>query len=359
MKINTNFKNKTVFITGHTGFKGSWLLVWLDILGAKIIGYSKDIPSKPSLFLNLKIAKKIKHIIGDIRDYKLLKKNIIRYKPDFIFHLAGQSLVNKSYKNPKETWETNAIGTLNLLESARALKKKCSIVIITSDKVYRNLEIKRGYSENYELGGYDPYSASKGGAEFVIRSYIKSFFNTKNRKVNIAVARAGNVIGGGDWSANRILPDCFKKWSKNKIVQIRNPNSTRPWQHVLETINGYLILSLKLNKKPNKFHGEIFNFGPKNNTNYSVNDLLNKIKKFYKDARWKYKKNDEFYESKLLKLNSNKAIRMLNWKNKLSLNETVQWVSMWYKNFYSKDLKKKIATLNYTREQIKKFIKKK
>ena len=359
MSLELNFfKKKTVLITGHTGFKGSWLTAWLHFLDAKIIGYSKDIPTKPSHFESLKLKKKIRHIIGDITDYRKLKNVITKNKPDFIFHLAAQSIVKKSYENPRETWSTNAIGTLNLLDCLKYFNKKCSVVIITSDKSYKNLEIFRGYHENDELGGYDPYSASKGAAEFAIRSYIKSFFNKNSNKVSIAVGRAGNVIGGGDWSEGRIIPDCFRSWSKNRAVIIRNPNSTRPWQHVLEALNGYLLLALKLEAKPSKFHGEIFNFGPSNRVNYSVLDLLNKIKIFYNNAKWKIIKKNNFYESNLLKLNSNKARKQINWQNKLSFNESVELISSWYKNFYTKDKKNKIKIYDITKSQIEEFLKK-
>ena len=255
------FKNKTVIVTGHTGFKGSWLTLILIHLGAKVIGISNNIPTKPSFFQSLKLNKKIKDLRADIRDLTKVKKILKKYQPDYIFHLAAQSLVKRSFREPSNTFTTNIVGTLNILESLRSLKKKCVSVIITSDKSYKNFEIQRGYIEDDILGGEDPYSASKGSAELVIQSYCKSFFNKDKKR--IGVARAGNVIGGGDWSKDRLVPDCVKSWSKNKKAILRNPSSTRPWQHVLEAVFGYLTLSIKL-KKNIKLHGEAFNFGPNN-----------------------------------------------------------------------------------------------
>ena len=282
----TEFKNKKVLITGHTGFKGSWLTSWLVLLGAKVVGLSINIPSKPAHFEVIKLQKKINHKRMDIRNLKLLKKTFKKYQPDYVFHLAAQSLVKKSYSDPTYTWTTNTIGTLNVLESLRDLKKNCIAVIITSDKSYKNLEIKRGYKENDILGGKDPYSASKAAAELAIQSYISSFFPLRKTKVLIAIARAGNVIGGGDWSANRLVPDCVRSWSKNKKVLLRNPKSTRPWQHVLEAVWGYLLLSSKL-KKNKKLHGEAFNFGPNYTKNYSVIFLIKLMKKYWKKVSWK------------------------------------------------------------------------
>ena len=276
--LNKQFKNKKVLITGHTGFKGSWLTYWLTLLGAKVIGLSLDIPSKPSHFSAINLKKKIIHKNMDIRNLKQLKKTLKKYQPDYVFHLAAQALVKKSYVDPTYTWQTNTIGTLNVLESLREMKKKCIAVFITSDKSYKNLEVKRGYHENDILGGKDPYSASKASAELVIQSYLSSFFPLQKTKVIIGIARAGNVIGGGDWSENRLIPDCVRSWSKNKKVLIRNPKSTRPWQHVLETTWGYMLLAIHL-KKNKKFHGEAFNFGP-NTRNYTVISLVQLMKNF-------------------------------------------------------------------------------
>ena len=348
------FKNKTVLVTGHTGFKGSWLTSWLVLLGAKVIGLSINIPTTPSHFKATKLQDKINHKRMDIRNLKLLKKTFKKYQPDYVFHLAAQALVKKSYSDPIYTWETNTIGTLNVLEALRGIKKNCIAVLITSDKSYKNLEIKRGYKENDILGGKDPYSASKASAELAIQSHISSFFPLKKTKVLVGIARAGNVIGGGDWSENRLIPDCVKSWSKNKRVLIRNPQSTRPWQHVLEAVWGYLLLALTL-KKNKKLHGEAFNFGPENTKNYSVIFLIKLMKKYWKEISWKMpnKRKKSFYESNLLKLNSNKAKIKLKWKCILTFDETINMVANWYKSYYSKPKKIQKVSLNQISEYVK------
>ena len=335
MNLKKTFKNKKIIITGHTGFKGSWLSLWLKILGAKVIGLSINVPSNPSHFQTTQLQNKIVHKKIDIRNLKLLKKIFKKHQPDYVFHLAAQSLVKKSYSNPIYTWQTNTIGTLNVLEALRELKKNCVAILITSDKSYKNLEIKRGYKENDILGGKDPYSGSKAGAELVIQSFISSFFQTDKTKVLIGIARAGNVIGGGDWSKDRLIPDCVKSWSKNKKVLIRSPKSTRPWQHVLEAISGYLFFALNL-KKNKKLHGEAFNFGPNNAKNYTVVSVVKLMKKNWEKISWELDKKNKkfFYESSLLKLNCNKAKNKLKWKSILSFAETIGMVSNWYKNYY-------------------------
>ena len=349
--MNKIFKNKKILITGHTGFKGSWLTFWLKNLGAKICGVSKDIPTNPSLFNTLKLRNRILDCRVDIRNLSSLKKIVKNFKPDFVFHLAAQSLVKKSYSEPINTFTTNAIGTCNLLESLKYLKNKCNVVIITSDKSYKNYEILRGYKETDELGGHDPYSASKGCAEFIIQSYIKSFFK-KKKNIRIGITRAGNVIGGGDWSDDRIVPDCFKSWSLNKKVIIRNPYSTRPWQHVLEVISGYLIVARKLNKT-DTLNGEAFNIGPRNYQDKTVKDVILEIRKYLPTFKWAIKKKKLFSESKLLKLNSSKAMKKLKWSNKLSFNETLKMTTKWYETFY-----KKKDIISFTLTQIKEFEKK-
>jgi CDP-glucose 4,6-dehydratase len=335
MNLLNKYKNKKILITGNTGFKGSWLTFWLCTLGAKVYGVSNSILTKPSLFNILNLKKKIKYFNFDIKKKKLLETKIKKIKPDFIFHLAAQSLVKKSYLDPYSTFETNTYGTLNLLECIKEIKHLCTIVIITSDKSYRNLELKRGYKENDIIGGFDPYSASKGAAELIINSYIKNFLS-KNKNIRIGVARAGNVIGGGDWSADRLIPDCVKSWADKKEVIIRNPNSTRPWQHVFEVIAGYLLFGIKINLNK-KINGEVFNFGPNTKKNYKVIELIKELKKNWKNISWrieKKKKRQVFYESTLLKLNSKKANKILGWKCILSFSETSKLVSDWYKCFY-------------------------
>ena len=333
--LKKNFKGKKVLITGHTGFKGSWLTVWLQILGAKVIGVSNGFPSFNNHYQLLNLDKKILNKNLDVRNLMLLKKFVKKNQPDFVFHLAAQSIVNLSYKDPLKTWSTNTIGTINLLESLRQLKKKCIAIIITSDKSYENLEIKRGYNEKDRLGGKDPYSASKASADIAISSYINSFFSHKNNKVLIATARAGNVIGGGDWSPNRLIPDCVRSWSKKKKVLIRSPHSTRPWQHVLEAIYGYITLAINLNKNPS-LHGQAFNFGPANQQNYKVISVVKLMKKYWENVSWKLHKNNNriFKESSLLKLNSQKAKKILRWRSVLTFKENIFLVANWYKNFY-------------------------
>ena len=334
MIYKKSFKNKKVIITGHTGFKGSWLTLWLSLLGADILGISDRYPTSPNHFKDLKLKNKIKHKIFNIKDLKKLKKVFKEYQPDYVFHLAAQAIVNKSFKDPISTFESNTLGTLNVLESLRSVKK-CNAVIITSDKSYKNLEIKRGYLENDILGGNDPYSASKGAAELIINSYIKSYFQDK-KKISIAIARAGNVIGGGDWSLDRIIPDCFKSWFKKKEIIIRNPKSTRPWQHVLDAIRGYLILAIKL-RDPG-IHGQAFNFGPKNDQNKNVLELVKEIKKNWFNAIWKTKNISKIKnkESNLLKLNSNKAKKYLNWTPVLNFKDSVKFTTNWYIEYKSK-----------------------
>ena len=350
MNFKNLFYNKTVIITGHTGFKGSWLSLWLTILGAKVIGMSINIP-KQSHFKNIKLQNKIKHIKLDIRNLKMLKKVFIKHKPDYVFHLAAQALVKKSYIDPIYTWSTNTIGTLNVLESLRLINKKCITVIITSDKSYKNLEIKRGYKENDILGGKDPYSASKASAELVIQSQIASYFPLKKTKVLIGIARAGNVIGGGDWSENRLIPDCIKSWSKNKKVLLRNPNSTRPGQHVLEATGGYLKLAQSL-KKNKKLHGEAFNFGPNYIKNYKVLIVVKLMRKYWSKVSWEVvkKTKNNFYESNLLKLNINKAKTKLKWRGVLTFKETISMAVEWYKNYYLNPKKIYKTSLNQIKE---------
>ena len=341
------FKNKKALVTGHTGFKGSWLTIWLKILGAKVLGISNGVLTNPSIFKITKLEKKIDSRKVDIRNLKKVKKIFLSFKPDFVFHLAAQSLVQKSYKSPLETFETNSLGTLNILEALRGIKKKCTVILITSDKSYKNLELKRGYKENDILGGLDPYSASKGSAELIIQSYINSYYK-KNNKILIGVARAGNVIGGGDWSVNRLVPDCVKSWSKKQTVLLRNPSSTRPWQHVLEAAGGYLLFAIKLSKNP-KLHGEVFNFGPNNKNNFSVINLVKTMKANWKNVAWKVdKKRSKLYESKLLKLNCSKAKKILNWKSVLNFKETANMTINWYKKYYNSSEQ----ILDYTKKQI-------
>ena len=341
------FKNKKIIVTGHTGFKGSWLALCLHLLEARVLGISKDYPTSPSHFRDLNIKKNIKNKMCDIANLKEVKKIFKQFQPDYVFHLAAQAIVSKSFKDPISTFNSNTIGTLNILESLREVKK-CKAVIITSDKSYKNLEIKRGYSEGDTLGGDDPYSGSKGAAELIINSYIKSFFSNR-KNIRIAIARAGNVIGGGDWSTDRIIPDCVKSWYKNENIILRNPKSTRPWQHVLDALRGYLILAIKLNDK--KIHGQIFNFGPDAQQNKSVIDLVREIEKNWSGVNWKIKRDTKIKnkESKLLKLNSTKAKKILKWSPVLDFKKSVNFTANWYKRY---KIQKKIHTNLISKESI-------
>ena len=347
------YKNKKVIVTGCTGFKGSWLTLWLLRLGANVIGISKDIPTKPSLFEILDLDKKIKHSFIDICNFKELKKKIIEEKPDYIFHLAAQAIVSVSYKEPLETIMTNVIGTANILESLRNYNENCTVVLITSDKSYDNIEQVWGYKEDDKIGGKDIYSGSKGGAEIIIKAYFESFLKNKNN-LKIGIARAGNVIGGGDWAKDRIVVDCMKSWDKNKTVEIRSPKATRPWQHVLEPLSGYLRLAQELNKNP-KINGEAFNFGPKSSLNFTVKQLISDLSKFWNFSSdfevFKITDNIEFNEAGLLKLNCDKAIFHLNWEANLEYKETIQFTSEWYYNL----LRQKEEMFSYTLNQINRY----
>ena len=345
-----SFKNKKVLITGHTGLKGSWLSLWLNHLGEHVYGISNNFDPKKTNIKNFKMKKNIKNFNFDIRNLNKLKRVIDNIKPNFIFHFAAQALVGDSYKNPIYNFQTNFNGTLNLLEVLRLSSFQCVSIIITSDKSYRNFEIKRGYVENDILGGDDPYSSSKASAEFVINSYFKSFLKYK-KNLRIAVCRAGNVIGGGDWSDDRLIPDIMKSIFRNKKLKLRNKNSTRPWQHVLDVLNGYLILANKI-KKDKKLNGEVFNFGPPKNRNYSVIDVVKEIKKNWNKLDWESSKLT-YSESTLLKLNSNKSLRILKWKNKLKFKELIKLVTDWYKCLYEKK-----NIYNFSLNQIKNFEKK-
>ncbi len=330
------YKNKNVVVTGHTGFKGSWLVAWLKQMGALVTGIALDPPSIPSHYDASKLGEGIQDHRIDIRNVGAIEQVILEAKPDFLFHLAAQPIVGASYDDPIETWTTNVMGTISVLEALRKVDHKCAAVIITSDKCYDNVEWEWGYRENDALGGPDPYSASKGAAELAIRSYVKSYFSSDNNTVRIASARAGNVIGGGDWAANRIVPDCVESWSRNQIVELRNPHSTRPWQHVLEPLGGYLQLGALLSQHPN-LHGEAFNFGPQAQQNHSVLELVKQMSRSWSEVRWAEcePQSSQFYESGLLKLNCDKALHFLNWHAVLDFEETVALTADWYRSFYA------------------------
>jgi len=334
------YLNRAVLITGHTGFKGSWLSYWLSQLGARVIGYSLDIPSKPSHFELLNLENDITHIQGDIRDLNRLNEICLQYKPDLIFHLAAQALVRPSYEFPIETFSTNLLGTANVLESIRLNDFIQGMINVTSDKCYENFEDDRAYNEDDRMGGYDPYSASKGGAELVANSYRSSFFNPKvyngTHEVLLASVRAGNVIGGGDWSLNRLIPDIVKKAFKNGITSIRSPHATRPWQHVLEPLSGYLLVGLRILEKDISI-SDGWNFGPLNSETLSVGKVVE-----LSAAEWgriKYKidiPKDTRHEANLLRLDCKKANDKLKWSPVWNANMAIRKTIQWYRAYYDR-----------------------
>ena len=343
------YQNKNVVVTGHTGFKGSWLVGWLKQMGASVTGIALDPPSNPNHFEASKLTKGIQDYRFDIRDSSAVEKTILDTKPDFLFHLAAQPIVGTSYSNPIETWSTNLMGTINILEALRKINHDCSAVIITSDKCYDNVEWEWGYRENDRLGGPDPYSASKGAAEIAIRSYVRSFFSGSDNRVRVTSARAGNVIGGGDWADQRIIPDSVKCWSKNQTVELRNPHSTRPWQHVLEPLGGYLVLGAELSQNI-ALHGEAFNFGPLVQQNYSVLDLVKQMSLSWPKVRWVE------CEPQSSTLNCDKALHFLNWHALLNFEETVALTADWYRAFYERPDEISSITENQISEYSKKMI---
>jgi len=353
--IENTYSGKKVLVTGHTGFKGSWLSAWLLEMGAHVIGVSDSVPTEPSHFKLAKLHEKVEHFEVDIRNIEQLQRVIELKNPEFVFHLAAQSLVNVSFEQPISTLYTNMLGSANLLESLRFQKKPCTLVVITSDKCYDNVEKVWGYRENDRLGGKDLYSASKGCAELVISAYVNSFFAESESKVRIAVGRAGNVIGGGDWAKGRILPDCVRAWSQNMDVDIRSLNATRPWQHVLEPLSGYLSLGSQLSKDPS-LHGEPFNFGPSSQQNFTVQELIEIFSKYWGSVKWRdvSSKTKHPKEAKLLKLNCDKALQILKWRPTLSFEETVRMTAEWYKQYY---LNPKSDINDFTNRQIKDYVK--
>ena len=350
------FKNKKILITGHTGFKGSWLTQILLNWEAKISGVALKPNTKPSLFETLELEEKIRNNFCDIRNFKKISEIIKREKPEIIFHLAAQALVRDSYDDPLYTFDTNIIGTANILQAIKETNTVRAAVIITTDKVYKNKESGRSFKENDKLGGYDPYSASKAAAEIVIDSYIKSFFNpadyNKKHKTLIASARSGNVIGGGDWQKDRLIPDIVRAvFEKKEKIIIRNPNAVRPWQYVLESLYGYILLAEKLYKAKREFSGA-WNFGPHNKNYLTVEELIKRALKILKRGSYGIKKDYGKHEAQLLKLDSNKAKKLLGWQSQLDIETILEFTFNWYKAFYEK---KNIIDL--TNQQINSFLK--
>jgi CDP-glucose 4,6-dehydratase len=352
-QLENTYKRKKVFLTGHTGFKGAWMLKTLSLLGAEIKGYALEPQTPNDLFHLIQGEKLCESVIADLRDKKRLESEIVAFQPDFVFHLAAQPLVRLSYEIPGETFEVNIIGTANVLDGVKLLQKKCSVVLITTDKVYHNNEWIYPYRENDRLGGYDPYSASKACAELLIDSYRNSFFNTKNydrHLKGIAVARAGNVIGGGDWSKDRLIPDIVRSLMANKPVVIRNPNAVRPWQHVLEPVVGYLNLGMYLEKKPIDF-AQAYNFGPQSEDALSVEEMVKAAIESWGFGEYQIdQESNQPHEAGLLKLDISKVKSELNWMPKMNAKETVKFTLDWYKNFSENYI------ADFTLKQIKIFL---
>jgi len=347
----TFWKNKKILITGHTGFKGSWLILLLKIFGAKIYGYSLKPPTEPSMFNILNLTKVL------VKDYRLDVKKIVKFKevlnrvnPEIIFHLAAQPSVPDSYKNPLDTFETNTLGTLNVLEAARTCKTVKSIIIVTTDKVYKNLKINKKFKETSELGGKDIYSSSKACAEILTNSYVNSFY--QNIDCNIATVRAGNCVGGGDWTKDRLIKDCVESFLKNKNLFLRMPKATRPWQHVLEPLLGYIVLAEKLYLSK-KYRGA-WNFGPSKKNNLSVFKVANFGRSFFKTNSKIIKSKKKFFETTHLSLDNKKSRKQLGWDTVLDPNKTLWMTFSWYKLFFeTKDYKK---ILSFTNQQIQDYL---
>ena len=349
--IATYFKDKKIFVTGHTGFKGAWFITWLHLLGAKIKGYSLAPENADSLFNIVAPQIEFENVIADIRDKEKIAAEIKNFQPDFIFHLAAQALVRRSYEIPAETFEVNAVGTANVLEAVHKLPGKCTVIIVTTDKVYENKEINYHYKETDVLGGYDPYSASKAATEIVVSSFRNSFFNTQHFAVHqkaIASARAGNVIGGGDWSADRIIPDIIRSLKNNKTVDVRNPLAVRPWQHVLEPLSGYLQTAMLLDIDALKFSGA-YNFGPLPNDHLPVKDLVQTAIQCWGSGTWADRSDaTQPHEAGLLKLDIEKAKKELHWQPKLTSAAAIEWTINWYKQ-------QPAEVFNFTLQQIKNY----
>ena len=357
--FNGIFKNKTVFVTGHTGFIGSWLVLWLQSLGAKVIGYSLESPTKPSLFETLSLENEITHIIGDIQDKQNLFDHIEKYKPEIVIHLAAQSLVRASYEDPSETFRTNVLGTVNILDSIRKLDCVKACVIMTSDKCYQNLNGNHFHKETDPLGGNDPYSASKGAAEIITNSFRNSFFNTEknhDKNTGIASVRAGNVIGGGDWARDRIIPDCITALITDKKIRVRNPSSIRPWQFVLEPISGILWLCSKLYTNP-KTYSEAWNFGPNQMNKITVEKIVQNIIKIWNKGDWidvSKESKDQPIESSSLLLDSTNALNSLEWKTIYSFETAINETISWYKSYYDNGASMRELSINQIEQYSKK-----
>ena len=349
------YQGKRVLITGHTGFKGAWMTEWLLSLGAEVTGFSLPPPSTPSLFDQLGLSTRINHIQGDVRDQSAVLAALEQAKPDLVFHLSAQPLVRLSYAQPLETYATNVMGTVNILESIRLLNNKCSVICITTDKCYENKEWIHSYREEDPMGGHDPYSSSKGAAELVIASYRRSYFSSSDSPIKLASARAGNVIGGGDWALDRIVPDCIRALKRGESIPVRNRIATRPWQHVLEPLSGYLWLGACLTdtrlSRFNPLLASAFNFGPALASNRTVADLVQEILKHWSGA-WEDRSDpNATHEAKLLNLSTDKAYHFLGWAPAWQFAETLAHTVAWYR--LSCDIRTDIR--EFTRHQIQSY----
>lgn len=330
------WKGKRVFVTGHTGFKGSWLVTWLKNMGAKVTGYSLAPETQPSLFTELEKDLGMESIIGDIRDFESFSKSLKKANPEIVFHMAAQPLVRYSYDHPIETFQTNIIGTANLLEICRQLSELKAVVVITTDKVYENEEWVWAYRENDALGGFDPYSSSKACTEIVTSAMRRSFFHSP-KTAGVATVRAGNVIGGGDWAGDRIVPDVVRAFQKSEVVKLRNPNAIRPWQHVLEPLSGYLMLAQKVCQDSREVYCTAWNFGPDTHNAVPVEKLVSLLASHWPGVRWEIDKGPHPHEAFYLKLESSKAKQLLEWAPKWDVEKTTQMTMDWYRVFYKKE----------------------
>lgn len=346
------WKDKKVLLTGHTGFKGSWLSLWLHELGAEVFGYALEAPTSPSLFEEAKISELINSKIADIRDFDQLKKYVEETQPEIVIHMAAQPLVRYSYSHPVETYMTNVMGTVHLLESLKKVSTVRAVVNVTTDKCYENKEWSWGYRESEPLGGYDPYSNSKGCSELVTSSYRNSFFGKRNKSlVSLASARAGNVIGGGDWALDRLIPDMVRAISKGEPALIRNPQAIRPWQHVLEPLRGYLILAQALHEKGDQF-AQAFNFGPEDSDAKPVDWIAQNItKQWGNTASFKLAKDiNALHEANFLKLDCSKAKALLNWYPKMNLDKAIEMIVEWNKDYLQNPSSAREITLKQIRD---------
>jgi CDP-glucose 4,6-dehydratase len=351
--LSNAFHGKTVFITGHTGFKGGWLTLWLESLGAKIIGFSLDPPTSPSFFQETGLKDLVQDIRGDILDKEKIFEIVDTFHPDFIFHLAAQPLVRASYEKPRETFNVNVMGTINILEAIRVSQFPTTCVCITSDKCYENKEWVYAYRENDSLGGHDPYSASKGAAEIAIAAYRKSFFNPENTTPDCTVssARAGNIIGGGDWAGDRLVPDCVRSLAKGDTIKIRNPMAIRPWQFVLDPLLGYLVLALKMKENP-LLYSDSWNFGPNYSNTINVQKLTEMIIREWGYGNWEVSSADEntLHEADYLKLDIAKSMTKLEWKPVYPIDLAVHKTIRWYKEYCTREKNMKTFSLEQIRE---------